>query len=143
MTHRTARVSELLRREVATIIERDFEWNGLLVTVHGVETAADLKNATIHVGVLGGDDNQKAAVLDRLNRARGAIQRPLYKRVTLKSSPQLYFKFDNSSERGVHMVNIIEGLPPVATNTEEPVGKFKGNDGLDHRWEEGQEKPKE
>ncbi len=140
MTHRTTRVSELLRREVATIIERDFEWGGVLVTVHAVETAADLKNATVHVGVLGGDDKRHAEVMEKLNKMRGAIQRPLYKRVTLKSSPQLYFKLDNSSERGVRMVNLIEDLPPVAPTTDEPEAKFKGNDGLDHRWEDTQAK---
>lgn len=140
MSHRISRVSELLRREIAGIIERDFEWNGLLVTVHDVVTAEDLKNATVHVGVLGGDEQSRAAAIDRLNRARGAIQRPLYKRVRLKSSPQLYFKFDNSSERGVRMVNLIESLPPPAAGQpNQPEQKFVGHDGLDHRWEQEQE----
>ena len=138
MSHRPARVSELLRREIATILERDFQFTGMLVTVHEVVTAPDLKNATVHVGVLGGDEKRRADILEKLNRNRGAIQRPLYKRVKLKSSPQLYFKFDNSSERGVHMVNLIENLPAPATPSNEPMGNFKGNDGLDHRWEEDQ-----
>ena len=42
------------------------------------------------------------------------IQRDLYKRVTLRNSPQLVFRMDNSIERGVRVLDIIENLPPMA-----------------------------
>ena len=41
MSRRTDRVNELLRREISSVLQRDFEWNGLLVTVNSVEVAQD------------------------------------------------------------------------------------------------------
>jgi ribosome-binding factor A len=135
MSQRVLRVSELIRRELATLMERNCSFPGMLLTVHGVETAADLKNATVHVGVLGGKEDEQAAAIEKLNKQRGLIQRDLYKRVRLKSSPQLYFKHDRTAERGVHMINVIENLPAPAPDIDEPLGNFVGDDGLDHRWE--------
>jgi ribosome-binding factor A len=111
----------------------------MLLTVHGVETAADLKNATVHVGVLGGKEDEQAAAIEKLTKQRGLIQSDLYKRVRLKSSPQLYFKHDRTAERGVHMINVIENLPAPAPDIDEPLGNFVGDDGLDHRWEAPEE----
>jgi ribosome-binding factor A len=135
MSHRTLRVSELIRRELATLLEKNCSFPGMLLTVHGVDTAADLKNATVHVGILGGKEEDYTSVMERLNKQRGLIQRDLYKRVKLKSSPQLYFKHDRTAERGVHMINVIEELPAPAVETDKPLGNFVGDDGLDHRWE--------
>ncbi len=134
MSLRTQRVGELIRREAATIIERNFSFGDRFVTLHHAECAGDLKNCTIYVGVFGGDETRHQAAVDELNRLHGVIQRDLYKRVKLKNSPQLYFKLDRSAERGVRMVNLIEALPP-AEHASEPMGEFVGNDGIDRRWE--------
>lgn len=136
MTHRTARVGELIRQELSTILAREHNFGNMFVTVHHAEVAADLKNCTVYVGIIGGNESGHQSVIDRLNKAAGAIQRPLYKRVTLKSSPRLFFKLDRSAERGVRIVNAMEDLPEPAPETDEPMGKFEGKDGLDHRWED-------
>ena len=139
MTHRTARVGELIRHELSTILAREHSFGNVFVTVHQADVAADLKNCTIHIGLLGGDESKHGAVIDKLNRAAGAIQRSLYRRVTLKSSPRLFFKLDRSAERGVRIVNAMEQLPAPSQESDQPIGKFRGNDGLDHRWEADQE----
>ena len=67
MSHRIDRVNELLKREIGTVVQKDYEWNGLLVTVNAVETTQDIKEAKVWIGVLGGKSPQP--VLDKLHAA--------------------------------------------------------------------------
>lgn len=109
MSQRLIRVRELLKRELGGILERDFEFQGTLVTVTEVDITPDLKQAFVYVGILAGlqrpDD-----VLARLNGRRGYIQGRLSKRIVLKRTPQLEFRGDDSSERGVKLVRLMDEL---------------------------------
>lgn len=128
MTHRVHRVQELIRRELGPILERNFSFSGTLVTIHDVDITPDLKQCFVYVGILGGRETA-ANVTKRLNSGRRIIQRDLYKRVVLKHSPTLTFKADDSVERGVRVLNLIENLPPpAADNMEEPQPDDAGND---------------
>jgi ribosome-binding factor A len=118
MNHRILRVKELIRREVGTILERNFSFNGALVTIHDVDMTPDLKQCFIYVGVLGKGEPVDV-IIQRLNEGRGLIQRQLFKRVVLKNSPTLIFKHTDSVERGVRVLNLIENLPPAAEDAEE------------------------
>lgn len=114
MSRRTDRVSELLRREIGGVLQKDYEWHDRLVTVNEVEVTQDLKEGKVWIGVLGGD---AAPVIDKLNRDHGAIQAKVMKRVVLKSTPVLQFRHDSSSVRGVDLVNLldeVEKLPKAA-----------------------------
>lgn len=111
MSLRLTRVNELLKREIGTVIQRDYEWRGSLVTVNAVETTQDLKEAKVWIGVLAGDPQR---VVDKLNHDHGSIQTKVMKRVVLKSTPVLTFRHDGSAERGVEIVNLldeVENLP--------------------------------
>ena len=105
MSRRLDRVNELLRREIGTIIQKDYEWQGRLVTVSAVEITQDLKEGKVWTSVLGGS---AAPVLDKLNRDHGAIQGKVMRRVVLKSTPVLRFHHDASASRGVGLVNLLE-----------------------------------
>ncbi len=118
MSHRIDRVNELLKREIGTVVQKDYEWTGALVTVSAVETTQDIKEAKVWVSVLGGRvDN----VLDKLNHDHGSIQKKISKRVVLKSMPVLSFRHDSSAERGVEIVNLLDEVAklPTARDTEE------------------------
>lgn len=54
MSQRLDRINELLRREISTVLQRDFEFGGALVTINGVEITQDLREAKVFVGVMGG-----------------------------------------------------------------------------------------
>jgi ribosome-binding factor A len=121
MNHRILRVKELIRREVGTILERNFSFKDCLVTIHDVDMTPDLKQCFIYVGILGKGEPPEA-IIQRLNEGRGMIQRQLFKRVVLKNSPTLVFKHTDSVERGVRVLNIIENLPePAADSGDEQV----------------------
>jgi ribosome-binding factor A len=62
------------------------------------------------VGILG-KEHAAPNIVRKLNDGRHLISRELYKRVILKNSPSLTFKYDASIERGVRLLHIIENLP--------------------------------
>lgn len=105
MSRRLDRVNELLRREIGAIIQKDYEWNGKLVTVSDVEVTQDLKEGKVWTSVLGGD---AGPVISKLNKDHGSIQSKVMKRVVLKSTPVLRFHHDSSAVRGVSIVNLLE-----------------------------------
>jgi len=105
MSKRLDRINELLRREISAVVQRDYEWNGRLVTVSAVEVTQDLKEGKVWIGVLGGSAD---GVIDKLNHDHGAIQTKVAKRVVLKSTPVLRFRHDGSAERGVEIVNLLQ-----------------------------------
>lgn len=105
MSRRLDRVNELLRREIGSIIQKDYEWKNRLVTVSDVEVTQDLKEGKVWIGVLGGE---AASVVEKLNKDHGSIQSKVMKRVVLKSTPVLRFHHDASAVRGVEIVNLLE-----------------------------------
>jgi len=117
---RLDKVNELLRREIGTIVQRDYEWSGKLVTIGAVEVTQDLKEGKVWVSVLGGDP---LPVLEKLNRDHGSIQSRVMKRVVLKSTPVLRFVRDSSTERGVEIVNLLNEVDKIPKAPEPPEGE--------------------
>ena len=122
MSRRLDRVNELLKREISSVLQRDFEWKGSLVTVNAVEVSQDLKDARVYIGVPGGHEEK---VIHRLNGERGSIQGRVMKRVVLKNTPVLRFVGDDSVVRGVDIVNLLDEVAelPVAPPEEEDDGE--------------------
>ncbi len=112
MSNRLQRIGELLKREISTVVKRDFEFTDLLVTIQHVDVAPDLRTAKVFVGVFG-DVEKRTAVISKLNKARGPIQSQMMKRVVLRNTPRLSFDLDDSIERGVRMVNILDDLGEI------------------------------
>ena len=113
MSLRTQRVSELVRRELSVILEKDYSFGGCIATIHDVRPTPDLKQCFVYVGILGPKDKYDA-VIEKLNHERAFIQKALHKRMAMKNSPQLFFRHDPSVERGVRILNAIDNLPPPA-----------------------------
>ncbi len=107
-THRLDKVNELLKREIGTCVQREFEWPGTIVSILDVEVTEDLREARVWVGVVGKMD--ATAVVEKLTRARGSIQGTVSRRVTLRNTPRLSFRHDDSARRGVDMVNLLDDI---------------------------------
>ncbi|TML35394.1 MAG: 30S ribosome-binding factor RbfA [Actinobacteria bacterium] len=82
------------------------------VTVTGVETSADLRQATVFVSVLGTESKRKKT-LAGLAAAHGVLQARLARELRLKRTPQLTFEYDPTVERGVRMTQLIDELAPT------------------------------
>src|SRR5688500_1164552 len=112
MSHRIDRVNELLKREIGAVVQKDYEWNGALVTVNAVEPTRDIRKAKAVGGGLGG---WLDSVREKLSRDQEAFQTTISKRVVLKSMPVITFRHDNSAERGVEIVNLLDEVAKLPT----------------------------
>ena len=124
-TRRLDKVNELMKREIGTFIQKEFEWPGTIVSVLDVEITEDLKEGRVWVGVVG--RMAPAQVIDKLSRKRGEIQKAVSKRVVLRNTPKLTFKHDNSAQRGVDLVNLLDDIeqnlpkaPPLPEGESDP-----------------------
>ena len=100
-TQRQLRVGETIRRALADVLVRgelhEPDLDGVAITVGEVRCSPDLKIATAFVLPLGGRDAER--VLTALNRARGELRRQVTQAVSLKFSPELRFKLDETFDR--------------------------------------------
>ena len=67
------------------------------ITVGEVRTSPDLKVATVHVCPLGGRDPE--AALKALNDNRSGLRRAVSRGLTLKHSPELRFRLDDTYDK--------------------------------------------
>ena len=105
------RVNESVRQVLAEALPELKDPRIGLVTVTGVDTAPDLRHATVYVSVLGSARKRKAS-LAGLEAAHGVLQSRLARQLRLKRTPQLTFEYDPSVERGVRMTQLIDELAP-------------------------------
>jgi ribosome-binding factor A len=109
MTRRTERLNQLIQTEISDLLRthiNDPRLNGL-ISVTGVSISADLTNARISISALCGDADREE-ILKGFVSASGFLRRELAHRLNIRVTPQLSFEFDDSIERGVNMVNLIE-----------------------------------
>src|SRR5918911_2937876 len=111
MPERMRRVNESVRQVLAEALPELKDPRIGLVTVTGVDTAADLRYATVYVSVLG-SAKKRAASLRGLEAAHGLLQARIARELRLKRTPQLSFEYDPSVERGVRMTQLIDELAP-------------------------------
>jgi ribosome-binding factor A len=81
------------------------------VTVTGVETSPDLRQAQVFVSVLG-SEKKREQTLAGLEAAHGVLQGRIARELRMKRTPQLTFQYDDSVERGVRMSYLIDELAP-------------------------------
>ncbi len=115
MAHRIERVNNLIRHEISELLQRQVKDPrlGSFVTVTGVSTSADLRYARIFVSHMGSEE-EKQATLNALASASGFFRREMAKRLRLRRIPELSFHWDDSIERGTHILQLID---QVTTNS--------------------------
>ena len=104
---RAERVSGLLRRELADILQREFEYElpRGLISLTDVEVARDLSHAKVYVAIL--ESEQASEVIAFLNENAGQVRRELGTRIRLRLTPSLKFIHDSSSESGQRIEELL------------------------------------
>ncbi|QSH41745.1 30S ribosome-binding factor RbfA [Lentisphaerota bacterium ZTH] len=107
---RITRVNELLKREIADLIERSgiAPSKSVLVSVTEVKTSVDLRKALVFISVFGGDKNTKEAVIKKLHKNRADLQKSISRVISLKYTPVLKFTLDDRLESGDRVLSILE-----------------------------------
>ena len=111
MSERMRRVNESVRQVLSEALPGLKDPRIGFVTLTGVETSSDLRQATVFVSVLGGEKKRRASMAG-LEAAHGVLQSRLAHELRLKRTPQLSFEYDHTVEHGVRMSKLIDELAP-------------------------------
>ena len=104
---RSERVSGLLRRELAQMIQREIKDPEVgFVSVSDVEVTRDLAHAKVYVTVFNTDEARVS--IAALKRAAGFLRTRLGQELRMRNVPQLHFLHDDSVETGQRMDSLIE-----------------------------------
>ena len=100
-SQRQLRVGELIRRALSEILMQgiihDPDLDRISVTVGEVTASPDLKIATAYVCPLGGEGGEDLIAL--LAKNKSEIRRSISKKLTLKYTPDLRFRLDETFDR--------------------------------------------
>ena len=109
MTERMRRVNEALREVLSEGIGSLKDPRIGFVTVTGVDTSPDLRQATVYVSVLGSEKKRDATIAG-LQSSHGVLQSRVNSELRIKHTPQLTFEYDPTVERGVRLSRLIDEL---------------------------------
>jgi ribosome-binding factor A len=83
------------------------------VTVTGVEMAPDMRNATVHVSVMGSPAQQQLA-LRGLTRSAGFLQAQIAERIETRYTPRLRFELDQGVKHSIEIARVLDTVLPAA-----------------------------
>lgn len=106
------RVDEAVRAVLSDAITQQLKDPRVgFVTVTGVKTSPDLRHARVYVSVLGEQETREAS-LAGLRSAHGFLQGRIAAELRLKHTPALDFVYDETTERGMRLTQLLEDDPP-------------------------------
>lgn len=130
MAQRTVRVNELLQREISDVLHTEWRAESVRLTITGVDISPDLRNAVVFYAVVGTEEDKKAArkLLGKVvNRIRAEVAR----RITLKYNPEYKFVYDDSSARGVSLIDTLNKVADADKVRDEKAAKKRARDEQD------------
>ena len=111
MNDRIARVNELLKREIADVIDKyALNEGGTLISITKVHASESLRNATVYVSIYGADEAKSEAIIKKLYKLKPEIQHQVSRHVILKYTPVLQFVRDTNLEEGDRVLALIREL---------------------------------
>jgi ribosome-binding factor A len=115
MAHRIERVNQLIRHEISQLLQRQVKDPRLesFIAVTEVDTTPDLRYAKVFVSYMGSQE-EKQEMLKGLEAAANFLRNQLARRLRLRRIPELSFEWDDSIERGTHLLQLID---EVSTKT--------------------------
>jgi ribosome-binding factor A len=118
---RSARVGDLIKKEVADIIMHRLKDPRLgFITVTAARVSDDLRHAKIYVSIL--EDEKREESLRILSSSAGFIRVELARKVKIKFIPELVFKIDNSLEQAAKIDKLLdETKTPQSTYEDEDI----------------------
>ena len=109
---RLRRVDEAVRQVLSDAVTQDLKDPRIgFVTVTGVETSPDLRNARVYFSVLG-DQTARDEALAGLRHSRGFLQAVINSELHMKRTPHLDFVYDTTGERAARLSRLIDEVAP-------------------------------
>jgi ribosome-binding factor A len=129
MRHRQEQLGEAIAHELSDLIRSRMQDPRIgFASVTGVELSADLRHAKVYISVMGNPDEQKAT-MRALAHGAGFLRRELAQRLTIRHTPELIFRLDESIAEGAKIINLINHLQTDSSHpadSSEPSPNTKG-----------------
>jgi len=117
-TGRQLRVERLLRREIASMVQRELKDPRIgFATITDVKTTPDFKHATVYVSTIEGPE-QAARLMAGLRSAEGWITVQLIHRLRMKQVPAVHFEFDESFNEAQHIEQLLQQMKEETDESE-------------------------
>lgn len=109
MSHRIERINHLIRQEISSMLHREIKDPrlGQFIAVTEVITSSDLRHAKVYISFIS-NQQQKQAALDALTGASNFLRKEMARKLRLRRIPELSFYWDDSIERGSHIMDLID-----------------------------------
>ncbi|NLT84286.1 30S ribosome-binding factor RbfA [Coprothermobacter proteolyticus] len=106
---RKERLQQAIKQELSKILLEDMNDERLkFVTITDVELSDDQKYLKVYFSTMPGKNPEQ--ILQSLERVKGYVSGEVARTLRLRFAPEIKFELDNSIERGVRMVKLLEDL---------------------------------
>lgn len=109
MAYRVERVEKIIERELASILFDSSNNKLKFVSITKVSLTSDLSLATVYYTVLGNEGEIESTKED-LEKSKGYLRSSLAKKLDLRKTPDLRFKYDESLAYGNRITQILDNL---------------------------------
>ena len=121
-TRRTSRVGENVRDALVQVLRsdiRDFDlgWS----SISEVEVSPDLHYARVYITGLKEEETKKT--VEELRRVAGQARHALGKRIHLRYTPELDFRYDETAMRALRVETILREVMPPKSDEDEPASE--------------------
>lgn len=124
-SHRVQKAAQAVREVVSMAILTDLKDPRVQdVTVTFVEMTPDMRQAKVHVSVMGDETKQRLS-LSGLKSAAGYLQSKIAKRIDTRYTPRLEFMLDLGVKKSIQIAEILDRVLP---KTSEPQNDELGED---------------
>ena len=111
---RPQKVADLIQRELSDLLRREVRDPRVgMVTLTSVDVAPDLSHAKIFFTLL--EKEKLKETTKALQRAAGFLRSQLSHRMSMYTTPELRFVYDESVERGDRISRLIDSVIPPKT----------------------------
>ena len=107
--NRAARVGDEIQKVISQLLLTEVKDPRIpvMTSVLEVRMSSDLTHANVFLSVYG-SQKEKTECMAAMERASGFIRSQVAKRVKLRVAPELHFKLDESIEKSMDLMNLID-----------------------------------
>ena len=111
---RPQKIADLMQREISDLLQREVRDPCVgMVTITSVDVSPDLSHAKVFFTLL--DSGKKDETTKGLQRAASFLRSQLSRRMSMYTTPELRFVYDESVERGDRLSRLIDSVIPPKT----------------------------
>jgi ribosome-binding factor A len=107
---RSEKVADLIRKEISEMLVKTIKDPRIgFVTITRVAVSEDYRSAKVYFSVAGTVEERQRS-MEGLNSAKGYVRKELGRRIRLRYTPEIIFKFDPSIEYAIHIGEVIRHI---------------------------------